>query len=69
MSGLSISRRGLLTGLSVLGTSAALGACGAKTGSDTSSASRAPASAWIIPFWRVDLGGGPGKQVNTAPVD
>ncbi|MFJ4013475.1 LLM class flavin-dependent oxidoreductase, partial [Streptomyces sp. NPDC090026] len=30
---------------------------------------RAPASAWIIPFWRVDLGGGPGKQVNTAPVD
>ncbi len=32
-------------------------------------APRAPASAWIIPFWRVDLGGGPGKQVNTAPVD
>ncbi|MEV7412231.1 urea ABC transporter substrate-binding protein [Streptomyces althioticus] len=43
MSGLSISRRGLLTGLSVLGTSAALGACGAKTGSDTSAASGAKA--------------------------
>ncbi|MET9164073.1 urea ABC transporter substrate-binding protein [Streptomyces cellulosae] len=43
MSGIGISRRGLLTGLSVLGTSAALGACGAKTGSDTSSASGAKA--------------------------
>ncbi|MEU0910634.1 MULTISPECIES: urea ABC transporter substrate-binding protein [Streptomyces] len=43
MPGLSISRRGLLTGLSVLGTSAALGACGAKTGSDTASASGAKA--------------------------
>ncbi|MFJ6307669.1 urea ABC transporter substrate-binding protein [Streptomyces althioticus] len=43
MSGLSISRRGLLTSLSVLGTSAALGACGAKTGSDTSAASGAKA--------------------------
>ncbi|MFJ9600846.1 urea ABC transporter substrate-binding protein [Streptomyces althioticus] len=43
MSGLSISRRGLLTGLSVLGTSAALGACGAKTGSDTSATSGAKA--------------------------
>ncbi|MFG3412822.1 urea ABC transporter substrate-binding protein [Streptomyces althioticus] len=43
MSGLSISRRGLLTGLSVLGTSAALGACGAKAGSDTSAASGAKA--------------------------
>ncbi|MGW1365375.1 hypothetical protein ACWCQP_49720, partial [Streptomyces chartreusis] len=30
---------------------------------------RAPASAWIIPFWGVDLDGGPRKQVNTAPVD
>ena len=43
MSGIGISRRGLLTGLSVLGTSAALGACGAKTGSDTSAASGAKA--------------------------
>ncbi|MGW1953339.1 urea ABC transporter substrate-binding protein [Streptomyces sp. NPDC001920] len=38
MSGLSISRRGLLAGVSALGASAALSACGAKTGSDTSSA-------------------------------
>jgi urea transport system substrate-binding protein len=38
MSGFSISRRGLLTGVSALGASAALSACGAKTGSDTSSA-------------------------------
>ncbi|MFE2267498.1 urea ABC transporter substrate-binding protein [Streptomyces griseosporeus] len=37
MSGLSISRRGLLAGVSALGASAALSACGAKTGSDTSS--------------------------------
>ncbi|KAB2970973.1 urea ABC transporter substrate-binding protein [Streptomyces sp. SS1-1] len=43
MSGPSISRRGLLTGLTVLGTSAALSACGAKTGSDTSSAAGAKA--------------------------
>jgi urea transport system substrate-binding protein len=38
MSGFSISRRGLLTGVSALGASAALSACGAKTSSDTSSA-------------------------------
>ncbi|CAM5385832.1 urea ABC transporter substrate-binding protein [Streptomyces coeruleorubidus] len=38
MSGFSISRRGLLAGASALGASAALSACGAKTGSDTSSA-------------------------------
>ncbi len=38
MSGLNISRRGLLAGVSALGASAALSACGAKTGSDTSSA-------------------------------
>jgi retron-type reverse transcriptase len=31
--------------------------------------SRAPASVWIVPAWGVDLGGGPRKQVNTAPVD
>lgn len=37
MSGL-ITRRGLLTGLSALGAGAALTACGAKTGSDTSKA-------------------------------
>ncbi|MFE5190317.1 urea ABC transporter substrate-binding protein [Streptomyces sp. NPDC056628] len=43
MPGSSISRRGLLTGFTVLGTSAALGACGAKTGSDTSSAAGAKA--------------------------
>ncbi|MGW0773818.1 urea ABC transporter substrate-binding protein [Streptomyces sp. NPDC002835] len=34
MSGLSITRRGLLTGVSALGASAALSACGAKTGGD-----------------------------------
>ncbi|MBG0851956.1 urea ABC transporter substrate-binding protein [Streptomyces spinoverrucosus] len=43
MSGLSISRRGLLTGISAVGASAALSACGAKTGSDTSSAAGAKA--------------------------
>ncbi|MFD7389519.1 urea ABC transporter substrate-binding protein [Streptomyces sp. NPDC059852] len=43
MPGPSISRRGLLTGFTVLGTSAALSACGAKTGSDTSSAAGAKA--------------------------
>jgi urea transport system substrate-binding protein len=43
MSGLSISRRGLLTGLSVLGASAAIGACGAKTGSDRTSTAGAKA--------------------------
>jgi urea transport system substrate-binding protein len=43
MSGLSISRRGLLTGISAVGASAALSACGAKTGSDTSSAAGAQA--------------------------
>jgi urea transport system substrate-binding protein len=37
MSGLPISRRGLLAGITALGASAALSACGAKTGSDTSS--------------------------------
>ena len=37
MSGLSISRRGLLGGVSALGASAALTACGAKTGSGTTS--------------------------------
>ncbi|GAA2264279.1 urea ABC transporter substrate-binding protein [Streptomyces ruber] len=37
MSGLGISRRGLLAGASALGASAALSACGAKVGSDTSS--------------------------------
>lgn len=37
MSGFSISRRGLLAGVSALGASAALSACGAKTGSGTSS--------------------------------
>ncbi|TQE32561.1 urea ABC transporter substrate-binding protein [Streptomyces ipomoeae] len=36
MSGLSISRRGLLAGASALGATAALSACGAKTGSATS---------------------------------
>ncbi len=43
MSGLSISRRGLLTGVSALGASAALSACGAKTGDDTSSGTAAKA--------------------------
>ncbi|WP_432192160.1 urea ABC transporter substrate-binding protein [Streptomyces sp. bgisy027] len=43
MSGLSISRRGLLTGISAVGASAALSACGAKTGSDTASAAGAKA--------------------------
>jgi len=43
MSGLSISRRGLLAGASALGASAALTACGAKTGSDTSSGTAAKA--------------------------
>jgi urea transport system substrate-binding protein len=43
MSGFDISRRSLLTGISVLGASAALGACGAKTGSDTSPAAGAKA--------------------------
>ncbi len=43
MSGLSISRRGLLTGISAVGASAALSACGAKTGSDTTSAAGAKA--------------------------
>ncbi|MFJ9637654.1 urea ABC transporter substrate-binding protein [Streptomyces sp. NPDC101178] len=42
MSGL-ITRRGLLTGLSALGAGAALTACGAKTGSDTSKAAGAQA--------------------------
>ncbi|QFQ95241.1 urea ABC transporter substrate-binding protein [Streptomyces phaeolivaceus] len=37
MSGIGISRRGLLAGASALGTTAALSACGAKTGSGTSS--------------------------------
>ncbi|MEU0394957.1 urea ABC transporter substrate-binding protein [Streptomyces sp. NPDC006208] len=37
MSGLSISRRGLLAGASAIGASAALSACGARTGSGTSS--------------------------------
>ncbi|UUU19830.1 urea ABC transporter substrate-binding protein [Streptomyces sp. DSM 40750] len=37
MSGLSISRRGLLAGASALGATAALSACGAKTGTATSS--------------------------------
>ncbi|MFE2212645.1 urea ABC transporter substrate-binding protein [Streptomyces canus] len=36
MSGLSISRRGLLAGMSAVGASAALSACGAKTGDDSS---------------------------------
>ncbi|MFJ5778916.1 urea ABC transporter substrate-binding protein [Streptomyces sp. NPDC093094] len=43
MSGLSISRRGLLAGVSAAGASAALSACGAKTGSGTSSAPGAEA--------------------------
>ncbi|MFE7836448.1 urea ABC transporter substrate-binding protein [Streptomyces sp. NPDC057474] len=43
MSGLSISRRGLLAGASALGTTAALSACGAKTGTGTSSAPGAKA--------------------------
>ncbi|MER5479666.1 urea ABC transporter substrate-binding protein [Streptomyces sp. NPDC002734] len=43
MSGLSISRRGLLTGLYVLGASAAIGACGAKTGSDRTTTAGAKA--------------------------
>ncbi|MET8577406.1 urea ABC transporter substrate-binding protein [Streptomyces sp. NPDC005012] len=43
MSGFDISRRSLLTGISVLGVSAALGACGAKTGGDTSPAAGAKA--------------------------
>ncbi|SER09313.1 substrate-binding protein domain-containing protein [Streptomyces sp. yr375] len=36
MSGLSISRRGLLAGISAVGATAALSACGAKTGDSTS---------------------------------
>lgn len=43
MSGFDSSRRSLLTGISVLGASAALGACGAKTGGDTSPAAGAKA--------------------------
>ncbi|MCM1976309.1 MULTISPECIES: urea ABC transporter substrate-binding protein [unclassified Streptomyces] len=43
MSGLSISRRGLLAGVSALGASAALSACGAKTGEDSSAGSAAKA--------------------------
>ncbi|MFB7248348.1 urea ABC transporter substrate-binding protein [Streptomyces populi] len=43
MSGFSISRRGLLAGISAVGTSAALGACGAKTGDTTSTGSGAKA--------------------------
>ncbi|MEU6159282.1 urea ABC transporter substrate-binding protein [Streptomyces sp. NPDC047130] len=43
MSGFDISRRSLLTGISVLGVSAALGACGAKTGGDASPAAGAKA--------------------------
>ncbi|MGW0927705.1 urea ABC transporter substrate-binding protein [Streptomyces sp. NPDC002644] len=43
MSGFDISRRSLLTGISVLGASAALGACGAKTGGDAAPAAGAKA--------------------------
>jgi urea transport system substrate-binding protein len=43
MSRIGISRRGLLAGASALGTTAALSACGAKTGSGTSSAAGAEA--------------------------
>lgn len=43
MSGIGINRRGLLTGASALGTTVALSACGAKTGSGTSSAAGAQA--------------------------
>ncbi|WP_371582893.1 urea ABC transporter substrate-binding protein [Streptomyces sp. NBC_01314] len=43
MSGIGISRRGLLVSASALGTTAALSACGAKTGSGTSSAAGAEA--------------------------
>ncbi|MDT0572282.1 urea ABC transporter substrate-binding protein [Streptomyces sp. DSM 3412] len=43
MSGLSISRRGLLAGISAAGASAALSACGAKTGDSTSADSGAKA--------------------------
>ncbi|WP_060907683.1 urea ABC transporter substrate-binding protein, partial [Streptomyces scabiei] len=43
MSGIGINRRGLLAGASALGTTAALSACGAKTGSGTSSAAGAQA--------------------------
>ncbi|WP_460070412.1 urea ABC transporter substrate-binding protein [Streptomyces sp. YKOK-I1] len=43
MSGLSISRRGLLAGISAAGASAALSACGAKTGDSTSTGSGAKA--------------------------
>ncbi|MDX2551039.1 MULTISPECIES: urea ABC transporter substrate-binding protein [Streptomyces] len=43
MSRIGISRRGLLAGASALGTTAALSACGAKTGSGTSSAAGAQA--------------------------
>ncbi|WP_340380228.1 urea ABC transporter substrate-binding protein [Streptomyces sp. SS7] len=43
MSGLSISRRGLLAGISAVGASAALSACGAKTGDSTSTGSGAKA--------------------------
>ncbi|MFM9694938.1 urea ABC transporter substrate-binding protein [Streptomyces europaeiscabiei] len=43
MSGIGINRRGLLAGASALGTTVALSACGAKTGSGTSSAAGAQA--------------------------
>ncbi|MGW1067895.1 urea ABC transporter substrate-binding protein [Streptomyces aureus] len=43
MSGYSISRRGLLTGISAVGASAALSACGAKTGDTTSTGAGAQA--------------------------
>ncbi|MEU6277798.1 urea ABC transporter substrate-binding protein [Streptomyces populi] len=43
MSGLSISRRGLLAAMSAAGASAAIGACGAKTGDATSTGSGAKA--------------------------
>jgi urea transport system substrate-binding protein len=43
MSGLSISRRGLLAGISAAGASAALSACGAKTGDSTAAGSGAKA--------------------------
>jgi len=43
MSGLSISRRGLLAGISAVGASAALSACGSKTGDSTSTGSGAKA--------------------------
>ncbi|MDX3695446.1 urea ABC transporter substrate-binding protein [Streptomyces europaeiscabiei] len=43
MSGIGINRRGLLAGASALGTTVALSACGAKTGSGTSPAAGAQA--------------------------